>query len=98
MSQREQDETLGRLIRERGEIQTQVSLLASRLKTAGRNFSRLGDDLQTDPPVINVVKDAAQTMLSELWIDLAKYSELASALGDKSDELDDVKKQCGVCG
>lgn len=97
LNQQDQDATFGRVIREEGELQSQAALLASKLKTAGRNFSRLGDDLQNDPPIIDVNKDAAEAMLSELWNDLKTYSEAAAALAEKSNELADLKRQFQIC-
>jgi hypothetical protein len=88
MSQHEQDATRGRLMREQTELQGHVGSLAAKLSAAGRNFSRLGDDLQRNPPVINVSKEAVEKVVSELWIDIANYNTAAADLAKKKAEFD----------
>jgi len=88
VSQHEQDAIRGRLMREQTELQSQVDSLAAKLNAAGRNFSRLGNDLQQEPPVINVSKEAVEKVVSELWIDIAKYNNAAAVLSKKKAEFD----------
>jgi hypothetical protein len=87
MDQNEQDTIRGRLVREQGELHVQVGLLAAKLKDAGRNFSRLGDDLQQDPPVINVSKEIVEEVVSGLWDDISRYEKAAEELSAKNLEL-----------
>jgi hypothetical protein len=65
-------------MREQTELQSRVDSLAAKLKAAGRNFSRLSDDLQQEAPVINVSKEAVEKMVSELWIDIANDKNAAA--------------------
>ena len=88
VSQHEQDAIRGRLMREQTELQSQVDSLAAKLNAAGRNFSRLGNDLQQEPPVINVSKEAVEKVVSELWIDIANYDNAAAVLSKKKAEFD----------
>ena len=90
MSQHEQDAIRGRLMREQTELQSQVGSLAAKLNAAGQNFSRLGDDLQRNPPVINVSKEAVEKekVVSELWTDIANYNTAAADLSKKKAEFD----------
>jgi hypothetical protein len=88
MSQYEQDAIRGRLMREQTELQSQVGSLATKLNVAGRNFSRLGDDLQRNPPVINVSKEAVEKVVLELWSDIANYNTVAADLAKKKAEFD----------
>jgi hypothetical protein len=48
----------------------------------------LGDDLQRNPPVINVSKEAVEKVVSELWIDIANYNTAAADLAKKKAEFD----------
>jgi hypothetical protein len=88
MSQHEQDAIRGRLMREQTELQSRVGSLAAKLNAAGRNFSRLGDDLQRSPPIINVSKEAVEKVVSELWFDIANYNKAAAELAKKKAEFD----------
>ena len=88
MSQHEQDAIRGRLMREQTAMQSQVGSLAAKLNAAGQNFSRLGDDLQRNPPVINVSKEAVEKVVSELWNDIANYNTAAADLSKKKAEFD----------
>jgi hypothetical protein len=88
MSQHEQDAIRGRLMREQTALQSQVGSLAAKLNLAGQNFSRLGDDLQRNPPVINVSKEAVEKVVSELWTDIANYNTAAADLSKKKAEFD----------
>ena len=90
MSQHEQDAIRGRLMREQTELQSQVDSLAAKLNAAGRNFSRLGNDLQQEPPVINVSKEAVEKVVSKLWIDIANYNNAAAVLSKKKAEFDSL--------
>ena len=92
VSQHEQDAIRGRLMREQTELQSQVDSLAAKLKAAGRNFSRLGNDLQQEPPVINVSKEAVEKVVSELWIDIANYDNAAAVLSKKKAEFDSLDR------
>ena len=48
----------------------------------------MGNDLQQEPPVINVSKEAVEKVVSELWIDIANYNNAAAVLSKKKAEFD----------
>ena len=93
MSQREQDETFGRVDREHRELEQQVGSLTSKLKATGLLLFDLGESLQKWPYTPSVSRRAFEEAVSTLWETVEKYNKAASEAAAKKLELESLKRQ-----
>ena len=93
MSQKEQDETFGRVDREHRELEQQVGSLASKLKATGLLLSDLGGSLQRWPHTPSVNRRAFEEAISTLWETVDNYNKAASEAAAKKLELESLKRQ-----
>ena len=97
MNQREQDEIVGRMVRERGDISKQMAILRADLQRVGGALSEIGKALQQSS------FDAAASVLAT-WYDslegdhlevlqkrLNEYNTLAAKLRDYDKNLEEIR-------
>ena len=88
MTEEEQGEIYGRLVREYREILTELAACGAELKRIGENFKELGTDMIDQPEALAIDRVSFNADVAITPRLLARYAELAAKRTSKQAELE----------